>query len=187
MLNAMASAAIRTGLWPELTWPQNFPKKIFWTNALRAIPKTGAMLPALFPLSAKNLSWPYGICCPTARKGGRGSRRIRSPRRFWLRKYLPHAVPGHCVGLPVLSLLSLVGSSLFSSPEFHYITENRYPTNGGISSIGLTLDHAGNFVPPWKRCHSEKSVIFQIFKGSVLFFGMDGLSRSWRNEKHVKL
>ena len=33
--------------------------------------------------------------------------------------YLPHAVPGHCVGLPALSLLSIMESSLFSSPEFH--------------------------------------------------------------------
>ena len=29
---------------------------------------------------------------------------------------------GHCVGLPALSLLSLMGSSLFSSPEFRYRT-----------------------------------------------------------------
>ena len=54
-----------------------------------------------------------------------------------------------------------------------------------IPSIGLILGHAGNFVPPWKKCHNWK--LPQILKGSVLFFGMDGLSWSWRNVKHVKI
>ena len=54
-----------------------------------------------------------------------------------------------------------------------------------IPSIGLILGHAGNFVPPWKSVIIEK--LLQSLKGSVLFFGMDGLSWSWRNEKHVKI
>ena len=56
---------------------------------------------------------------------------------------------------------------------------------GQAPSIGLTLGHAGNFVPPWKKCHNWK--LLQILKGSVLFFGMDGLSWSWINEKHVQI
>ena len=55
----------------------------------------------------------------------------------------------------------------------------------GVPSIGLILGHAGNFVPPWKKWHNWK--LLQILKGSVLFFGMDGLSWSWRNEKHAKI
>ena len=36
-----------------------------------------------------------------------------------------------------------------------------------IPSIGLTLGHAGNFVPPWKIVKIEN--YFKILKGSVLF------------------
>ena len=80
-----------------------------------------------FPLSEKNLSWPNGTCCPkinAATKGGWGGQ-IRPPKRSWLRKSLPRAVPGHYVGLPALSLFSLMGSSLFSPKSFttgHYIS-----------------------------------------------------------------
>ena len=36
-----------------------------------------------------------------------------------------------------------------------------------LPSIGLTLGHAGNFVPPWKNCHNWK--LLQILKWSVHF------------------
>ena len=48
-----------------------------------------------------------------------------------------------------------------------------------------------NFVPLLVTlCHREKHhnwKLLQILKGSNALFGMDGLSRSWRNEKHAKI
>ena len=48
--------------WPDLR-SQNF-HKMCGSNTIRAMPKTVALRPAIFSLSTKNLSWPYGICCP---------------------------------------------------------------------------------------------------------------------------
>ena len=40
------------------------PTKRYKITPLRAISKTLALRPALFPLSEKKQSLPYGICCP---------------------------------------------------------------------------------------------------------------------------
>ena len=105
------------------------------------------------------------------------SERSRCQCKPWMSPPYTHSCPHHqhkCRSSQV-SGVETVRNAKFAWHDFG----NQLP------SIGLFLGHAGNFVPPWKKCHNWK--LLQISKGSVLFFGMDGLSWSWRNEKHVKI
>ena len=109
--------------WGDLrsqNFPQNVPNKYH-----KSYTKNGG--PAPRPFSAMNKKPELALRNLLSKRYIRrerddGGGRKRSPKRSWLRKYLLHAVPGHCVGLPARSLLSLMGSSMFSSPEFRYRT-----------------------------------------------------------------
>ena len=117
--------------WPDLSWPGLKKYKMLSKNLLRAIPKTAALCPPFFRYHQRTWVGPTEfvvknmtiieereiIICEKGKMGEVGSD-LPSTHDYG-NTYLPHAMPGHCVGLPALSLLSLMGSSLFSSPEFH--------------------------------------------------------------------